>query len=87
MPYVILIIVQQKSKVHYIRAWCELFWNMLVMFGPHNYHNKDIQRIEAVQRRAARFTLICYLRYQSVSNILEKLNWPTLEERRNELNL
>ena len=25
--------------------------------------------------------------YQSVSNILQRLNWPTLEERRNELKL
>ena len=28
-------IAQLKSKVHFIRAWCDLFWNMLVMFGPH----------------------------------------------------
>ena len=48
------------------------------------YHNKDIQCIEAVQRRAARFTVNCYTRYHSVSNILEKLNWPTLEERKYE---
>ena len=51
------------------------------------YHNKDIQHIEAVQRRAARFTVNCYSRYQSILNILQKLKWPTLEERRNELKL
>ena len=51
------------------------------------YASKDIQCIEAVQMRAARFTVNCYSRYQSVSNILQKLNWPTLEERRNELKL
>ena len=51
------------------------------------YHNKDIQHIEAVQRRAARFTVNCYSRYQSVSNILQKLNWTTLEECRKELKL
>ena len=56
-----------------------------IVWSP--YHNKDIQRIEAVQRRAARFIVNCYSRYQSVSNILQKLNWPTLEERRNELKL
>ena len=55
------------------------------MWSP--YHNKDMQCIEAVQRRAARFTVNCYSRYQSVSNILQKINWPTLEECRNELKL
>ena len=34
------------------------------------YYNKDIQHIEAVQRRAARFTVNFYSRYQGVSNIL-----------------
>ena len=84
---VILIIAQLKSKVHYIRAWCDLFRNMPVMFSHYIIHNKDIQHIEAVQRRADRFIVNCYSRYQSVSNTLQKLNWSTLEECRNELKL
>ena len=35
------------------------------------YHNKDIQHIEAVQRRAARFTVNCYSRYQCLKYIAE----------------
>ena len=68
-----------KSMVRPILEYASNVWS------PH--YNKDIQRIEAVQRRAARFTVNCYSRYQSVSSMLVKLNWPTLEERRNDLKL
>ena len=52
---------------------------------PH--YNKDIQLIEAVQRRAARFCMNCYSRYESVTSMLEKLKWPTLTDRRDDLKL
>ena len=68
-----------KSMVRPILEYASKVWSP--------YHNKDIQCIEAVQRRAARFIVNCYSRYQSVSNILHRLNWPTLEEHRNELKL
>ena len=39
-------------------------------------------RIEAVQRRAARFVLQRYRRTSSVGDMLQELNWQSLEERR-----
>ena len=42
----------------------------------------DINKIEMVQRRAARWVLNDYSPYSSVSDMLEKHNWPTLEQRR-----
>ena len=41
-----------------------------------------INKIESVQRRAARFTLSRYRRTSSVSAMLAELNWQTLAERR-----
>jgi len=46
------------------------------------YQQIDIQAIEKVQRRAARWVMSDYNRTSSVSNMLETLNWPTLESRR-----
>lgn len=46
------------------------------------YHQSDIHQLEAVQRRAARFVMNCYDRYQSVSDMLCGLDWPTLAKRR-----
>jgi hypothetical protein len=42
----------------------------------------NIDKIEAVQRRSARFVLNNYSRHSSVTSMLEELKWPTLEERR-----
>ena len=35
-----------------------------------------------MQRRAARFTMNCYDHYQSVTDMLYNLAWPTLVKRR-----
>ena len=43
---------------------------------------KNIAKIEAVQRRAARFVLNRFRNTSSVNNMLEALGWPTLEQRR-----
>ena len=43
---------------------------------------EDIQRIEMVQRRAARWVLSDYSPYSSVSDMLGRLGWRTLEQRR-----
>ena len=40
------------------------------------------QKVEMVQRRAARYTLNRYHNTSSVTNMLEELAWTTLEERR-----
>jgi hypothetical protein len=43
----------------------------------------DIQRLEAVQRRAARFVTNNHRRTEgTVTNILKDLQWPSLEQRR-----
>ena len=46
------------------------------------YIQEDIQRIEMVQRRAARWVLSDYSPYSSVSDMLERLGWRTLEQQR-----
>ena len=46
------------------------------------YHLNDIQALEKVQRRAARWVMNDYSWYSSVSAILHSLNWPSLQLRR-----
>ena len=43
---------------------------------------KDIDRLEAVQRRAARFALNRHQKTASVKQMLQELDWPSLEQRR-----
>ena len=43
---------------------------------------ENISKIEAVQRRSARFVCSDYSRYSSVKSMMEDLKWPSLEERR-----
>lgn len=43
---------------------------------------ENIQKLEAVQRRSARFTMKDYGRTSSVTAMLQVLNWDTLQERR-----
>ena len=59
--------------------YCCSVWN------PHT--NKHISKIEAVQRRAARFTLQRYRRMDSVSAMIQHLKWESLERRRNAASL
>ena len=51
------------------------------------YTQNNINAIEAVQRRAARFVYNNYSTYASVSNMITNLGWNTLHNRRNELRL
>ena len=46
------------------------------------YTRKNIQSLEAVQRRAARFVKNDFKFTSSVTAMLQDLEWPTLEERR-----
>jgi hypothetical protein len=41
-----------------------------------------IQKLEAVQRRPARFMMNNYHQTSSVTSMLQTLQWPTLAERR-----
>ena len=45
-------------------------------------HTNQIKQIEKVQRRAARFTCNRYHNTSSVTDMLEDLDWPTLQVRR-----
>ena len=42
----------------------------------------NIQQLEAVQRRSARFAFSDYSRLSSVTNMMKQLGWPSLAERR-----
>ena len=50
------------------------------VWDPHTLNN--INRIEAVQRRVARFFLNEFSSYSSVTNMLSTLNLPPLQQRR-----
>ena len=50
-------------------------------WDPHTKGN--IEQIESVQRRCARFVTNCYDRYNtSVTNLIKQLGWDSLETRR-----
>ena len=51
------------------------------------YEEKDITKIEKVQRRAARFVLNRYRQTDSVTAMLEELGWHTLQQRRRKARL
>ena len=46
------------------------------------YTKKNINAIEMIQRRAARYVTNRYERYASVTEMLKELQWDSLEERR-----
>jgi len=46
------------------------------------YYNSQIQQLEKVQRRAARWIFNDYSRFSSVSAMLTELSWPSLQTRR-----
>ena len=52
------------------------------------FTNTDIQRLEMIQHKAARFVTKNYSRAPgSITKILEQLQWPTLEQRRKQCRL
>ena len=55
------------------------------VWDPHI--QEDILKIEIVQRGAARWVLCDYSPYSSVSDMLDKLGWRTLKQRRSNLRL
>ena len=63
-----------KTLVRPQLEYCSSVWS------PH--HNTQIQQIEAVQRRAARWVKHNYKPTASVSNMLHELGWRTLIQRR-----
>ena len=51
------------------------------VWAPHTHTN--INQLESIQKRAARFCYNNFSRFSSVTRMMSSLNLPTLEERRN----
>ena len=66
-----------KSLVRPILEYAAAVWSPHLQYHIH-------QLLEKVQRSAARFVMNDYARYSSVTNMLNYLSWPTLEQRRNQ---
>ena len=60
--------------MHPIIEYAAIIWNP--------YTQSLINNLEAVQSKAARFVFNNYYRYSSVSEMLQQLGWPTLEDQR-----
>ena len=73
-----------KAKAYKALARPVLEYSSTV-WDPHI--QKQIDQLEAVQRRAARFALNDYRSNSSVSDMLSKLEWPTLQNRRKDSRL
>ena len=71
--------IAYKSLVRPTVEYASTVWH------PYTKHNRD--RLEMVQRRAARYVLHRYERNASVKEMLEQLDWETLELRRKKARL
>ena len=58
---------------------------MLVVWDPST--QTDINKVEAVQRRAARYVANNHRNRSSVSNIIQRLKWRPLADRRKDARL
>ena len=65
--------VPNKTNESQILDYAATVWN------PHI--QQDIDKLKAVQRQAARFILLCFHNNLSVSDVLKRLQWPSLEQR------
>ena len=63
------------SIVHPLMEYASIVWDSYQI----TYIN--INSLEGIQRRAARWATSDYSRFSSVSNLLESLKWPALELR------
>ena len=65
------------SLIRSVLDYSSTIWN--------RYQQKDINRIEAIQRRAARFVQKDYKRTSSVTSMMEELGWKALHEQRRDV--
>lgn len=69
--------IKEKAYTTYVRPiteYASTVWD--------NNAKGNIDKIEKVQRRAARFVTGNYERQASVTNMIQTLGWPTLQQRR-----
>ena len=79
---VICSIVQFLLKVLVTNLWFEYASSV---WDPHT--NLNIQKLESIQRRAARFCYNNFSRYCSVTSLLTSLDLPSLQSRRKKAKL
>ena len=65
--------------IHPIIEYAAIIWSP--------YFQTKIHQIEVVQRKAARFVFNDYSRHSSVTDMLNQLNWQSLEKWRDDLTL
>ena len=70
-------IFKEKAYISLVRPVLEYG---CITWDPHTKQDSD--RLEGIQRRAARFVSNNYGRHSSVSNMMRALNWKPLSERR-----
>ena len=71
--------LKQTAYFSLIRSFLEYG---ATVWDPYQKYNSD--KVERVQRRAARLVKSGYLRYPRVSDMLDVLGWPPLSQRRQE---
>jgi len=68
--------LQKQAYISLIRSrrleYCTAVWDPYL---------KDINTLEGIQRRAARFVIQDHSRFTSVSSLLKDLNWAPLKDR------
>jgi len=74
--------VKSKAYLAFVRPVVEY---ASIIWSPHT--NSNISILEMVQRKAARFVFGDYSTYSSVSNMLQELQWISLQERRRQARL
>ena len=68
-----------KALVRPVLEYASAVWD------PH--HQCDVDKLESIQRRAARFCMADYSYKSSVNSMLQKLDWPLLKTRRHNTRL
>ena len=85
--------IQLQNDLDQLSTWAnkwQLRFNVIIVLPKMEYaatvwdpyYQNDIQHLEKVQRRAARWVLNDFSRYSSVTDMLQQLSWPTLQVRR-----
>ena len=74
--------LREQAYISLIRSrleYCAAVWDPYLI--------KDINTLEGIQRRAARFVIQDHSRFTSVSSLLKDLNWAPLKDRRRDIRL